>query len=147
MLLVHRGIFKLKKSPYGQATFRNQVIIIAGNEFEEPFKNQNSTFNIIMLSLNHFLFVSIALFAIGVIIIITKRNAVVVLMGIELILNAANINLVVFSRYDQHLQGQMFALFIIAIAASEAAVALAIIVKVYRYFKTVNLDEINKLKG
>jgi NADH:ubiquinone oxidoreductase subunit K len=100
-----------------------------------------------MLSLNHFLFVSIALFAIGVIIIITKRNAVVVLMGIELILNAANINLVVFSRYDQHLQGQMFALFIIAIAASEAAVALAIIVKVYRYFKTVNLDEINKLKG
>jgi NADH:ubiquinone oxidoreductase subunit K len=100
-----------------------------------------------MLSLNHFLFVSIALFAIGVIIIITKRNAVVVLMGIELILNAANINLVAFSRYDQHLQGQMFALFIIAIAASEAAVALAIIVKVYRYFKTVNLDEINKLKG
>jgi NADH:ubiquinone oxidoreductase subunit K len=100
-----------------------------------------------MLSLNHFLFVSAALFCIGVIIIITKRNAVVVLMGIELILNAANINLVAFSRYDKGLQGQMFALFIIAIAASEAAVALAIIVKVYRYFKTVNLDEIDKLKG
>jgi NADH-quinone oxidoreductase subunit K len=100
-----------------------------------------------LLSLNHFLFVSAALFSIGLIIIITKRNAIVVLMGIELILNAANINLVAFSRYDQHLQGQMFALFIIAIAACEAAVALAIIVKVYRYFKTVNLDEINKLKG
>jgi NADH:ubiquinone oxidoreductase subunit K len=100
-----------------------------------------------MLSLDHFLFVSAALFCIGVIIIITKRNAVVVLMGIELILNAANLNLVAFSRYDQSLQGQMFALFIIAIAACEAAVALAIIVKVYRYFKTVNLDEINKLKG
>jgi NADH:ubiquinone oxidoreductase subunit K len=100
-----------------------------------------------MLSLDHFLFVSVALFSIGVIIIITKRNAVVVLMGIELILNAANINLVAFSRYDQDLQGQMFALFIIAIAACEAAIALAIIVKVYKYFKTVNLDEINKLKG
>ena len=100
-----------------------------------------------MLSLNYFLFVSIALFSIGIIIVITKRNAVVVLMGIELILNAANINLVAFSRYDKGLQGQMFALFIIAIAASEAAVALAIIVKVYRYFKTVNLDEIDKLKG
>jgi NADH:ubiquinone oxidoreductase subunit K len=68
-------------------------------------------------------------------------------MGIELILNAANLNLVAFSRYDKGLQGQMFALFIIAIAASEAAVALAIIVKVYRYFKTVNLDEVDKLKG
>jgi NADH:ubiquinone oxidoreductase subunit K len=100
-----------------------------------------------MLSLNHFLFVSAALFCIGLIIIFTKRNAVVVLMGIELILNAANLNLVAFSRYDKGLQGQMFALFIIAIAASEAAVALAIIVKVYRYFKTVNLDEVDKLKG
>jgi NADH:ubiquinone oxidoreductase subunit K len=100
-----------------------------------------------MLSLNHFLFISAALFCIGLVIIITKRNAVVVLMGIELILNAANLNLVAFSRYDPKLQGQMFVLFIIAIAASEAAVALAIIMKVYKYYNTVNLDEINKLKG
>ena len=100
------------------------------------------------IPLDHYLFISVALFAIGIAIILTKKNAIVVLMGIELILNAANINMVAFSQFDpQLLQGQIFSLFIIVIAAAEAAVGLAIIVNVYSYFKTANLDEINKLKG
>ncbi len=94
----------------------------------------------------HFLIVSALLFATGVAVVITKRNAVVVLMGIELILNAANLNLVAFSRTDEALQGQLFVLFVIIIAAAEAAVALAIIVNVYNHYKTINLDQVNQLK-
>lgn len=78
--------------------------------------------------------------------VITKRNAVVVLIGIELILNAANLNLVAFSRNDEAIRGQMFVLFIIVVAAAEAAVALAIIVNVYNHYKTINLDQIDQLK-
>ena len=94
----------------------------------------------------HFLIVSALLFAIGVAVVITKRNAVVVLIGIELILNAANLNLVAFSQNDGAIQGQMFVLFIIVVAAAEAAVALAIIVNVYNHYKTINLDQIDQLK-
>jgi NAD(P)H-quinone oxidoreductase subunit 4L len=94
----------------------------------------------------HFLIVSALLFAIGVAVVITKRNAVVALIGIELILNAANLNLVAFSRNDEAIEGQMFVLFIIVVAAAEAAVALAIIVNVYNHYKTINLDQIDQLK-
>ncbi len=91
--------------------------------------------------------ISALLFCIGLFAVITKRNAIMMLMGIELMLNAANINLVVFSKFDaQMLQGQMFALFVIVVAASEAAVGLAIILRVYGLFKTANLDEIDQLK-
>ena len=101
-----------------------------------------------MVPLVHFLIISALLFSIGIAIVIMKRNVVVILMGIELILNAANINLVAFSQYDTNLlQGNMFALFIIVIAAAEAAVALAIILNVYHHFKTANIDEIKELKG
>lgn len=100
-----------------------------------------------MIPIEHFLFISAALFCIGLIAVITRKNVIVVLMGIELILNAANINLVAFSRYDKDLQGQMFSLFVIVIAAAEAAVALAIILRVYNYYKTSDLDEVNQLKG
>lgn len=101
-----------------------------------------------MVPLEHFLFIAAAMFCIGIAIVITKRNVIVILMGIELILNAANINLVAFSQYDpDRLKGNMFALFIIVIATAEAAVALAIILKAYDYFKTANLDEIKDLKG
>ncbi|HWZ21226.1 MAG TPA: NADH-quinone oxidoreductase subunit NuoK, partial [Cytophagaceae bacterium] len=86
------------------------------------------------------------LFSIGVAIVVTKRNIIVVLAGIELILNAANINFVAFSTQDGMLKGQLFALFVIVIAAAEATIALAIVVQVYKHFKTSNLDEINKLK-
>lgn len=101
-----------------------------------------------MIPLDHFLFLSAALFSIGVVVAITKKNAIIVLMGIELILNAANINLVAFSRFDpQMLQGQVFTLFVMVIAAAEAAVALAIVLKIYNHFKTIDLDKLNKLKG
>ncbi len=80
--------------------------------------------------------------------VLIRKNAIVILMGIELMLNAANINLVAFSKFDGvELDGQLFALFVIVIAAAEAAVALAIIVKAVRTFNTVNVDEFNKLKG
>jgi NAD(P)H-quinone oxidoreductase subunit 4L len=99
-----------------------------------------------LIPLLHYLFISAALFSIGIAIVITKRNIIVVLAGIELILNAANINLVAFSTQDGMIKGQLFALFIMVVAAAEATVALAIVVQVYRHFKTSNLDEINKLK-
>ena len=99
-----------------------------------------------MIPLLHYLIISAALFSIGIAIVITKRNMIVVLAGIELILNAANINLVAFSTQDGMIKGQMFALFIMVVAAAEASVALAIVVQIYRHFKTSNLDEISKLK-
>ena len=95
------------------------------------------------IPLEHILLLSAALFSIGILAVISKRHAVVVLMGIELIFNAANLNLVAFSRYDPTLmQGQMFSLFVILVAAAEAAVALAIVLRVYQYFKTANLNQI-----
>ena len=99
-----------------------------------------------MLPLAHFLIVAAALFSIGLAVMITKRNAIGVLIGLELVLNAVNINLVAFSQYDARLSGQMFALFVLVVAAAESAVALAIILKVYRYFQTVDLDKINLMK-
>lgn len=98
------------------------------------------------LTLQHFLTLSAVLFALGVFGVMTRRNTVVVLMGIELILNAANINLVAFSRFNSNLDGQMMAIFIILLAAAEAAIALAIILNVYANYRTVNLDEIDQLK-
>lgn len=98
--------------------------------------------------LEHLLLLSAALFSIGVLTIVTKRHAVAVLMGIELIFNAANLNLIAFSQHDPNLlQGQVFALFVIVIAAAEAAVALAIVLKVYQYFNTVNVNEVDASQG
>jgi len=94
-----------------------------------------------------FLIVAAALFSIGLAIVLLKRHAIVVLMGVELMLNAVNLNLVAFSQYDpERLQGQMMTLFVMVIAAAEAAIALAIVLQVYRHFQTVQLDEINELK-
>ncbi len=99
------------------------------------------------IGLNHFLFVSAVLFSLGIFGIVTRKNAVMVLMGVELILNAANINFVAFARYGNFgLQGQLFALFVIVLAAAEAAVALAIVLNIYKTFTTVNVDEIDTLK-
>ena len=100
-----------------------------------------------MISIQNYLVVSALLFSIGLAVSVTKRNAILILMGIELMLNAVNLNLVAFSQYDPNrLQGQMFALFIIVVAAAEVTVALAIILKIYDYFKNLDLDEINSLK-
>ena len=101
-----------------------------------------------MLTVQHYLIVSAALFSLGVLGILTRRNAVNVLMGIELLLNSANINLVAFSRYGAGgLGGQLFAVFVIVIAAAEVAVALAIVLTLYRLRRTPNLDEADILKG
>lgn len=93
----------------------------------------------------HYLVVAAALFVLGVIGVLTRRNVVIVLMSIELILNAVNLNLVAFSRmYGMH--GQIFAIFVIADAAAEAAVGLGILIAFFRNKETVNVDEIDLLK-
>lgn len=99
-----------------------------------------------MFPIEYFLLTAAALFSIGLAVIVTKRNAIMVLIGIELILNSANLNLVAFSRYDKSLSGNMFALFVILVAAAEAAVALAIILRVFSYYKTSNVDEVSQIK-
>jgi NADH-quinone oxidoreductase subunit K len=99
-----------------------------------------------MLPIENYLFLSLALFIIGVIGVVTRRNVIVVLMSIELILNAVNINLVAFSRLYGDVVGQVFALFIIADAAAEAAVALGIIIAFFRNRETVLEDEMDLLK-
>jgi NADH-quinone oxidoreductase subunit K len=99
------------------------------------------------VQLAHFLIVSAVLFSLGIFGILTRRNAVMVLMGIELVLNAANINLVAFSRYGGlRLDGQAAAVFVIILAAAEAAIALAIVLNIYHRFHTINVDEISHLK-
>ena len=100
-----------------------------------------------MIPLQHFLIIGIALFSIGMTTVIIKKNAIFVLLGIELMLNGANVNLIGFSRYDPQIQGQIFALFVIVVAAAEAAVGLAIIFKVYQYFNSSNLDKPTELNG
>lgn len=88
------------------------------------------------------------LFSFGIYAVTTRRNAIAVLLGIELILNAANINFVAFARYGIFsMDGQIFALFIIIMAAAEAAVALAIVLNIYNNFRTINVDEARSLKN
>lgn len=100
-----------------------------------------------MIGLNDFMIVSVVLFCIGVFIIVSKKNAIQILIGIELMLNAAILNLVAFGKYDRaNNGGQMFALFAIVLAAATTAVALAIILNVYRQYKTIDPDKINQLK-
>lgn len=99
-----------------------------------------------MISPAHYLALSLALFLIGCIGVITRRNVIVVLMSIELILNAVNINLVLFSRIYGDVAGQVFALFIIADAAAEAAIGLGIIIAFFRNRETVLADEMDLLK-
>lgn len=100
-----------------------------------------------MISLTDFLILSVSLFCIGLYMIVTKRNAIQILIGIELILNAAILNMVAFGKYDKaNNGGQIFALFAIVLAAATTAVALAIILNVYRRYKTIDPNDINKLR-
>jgi NADH-quinone oxidoreductase subunit K len=94
----------------------------------------------------HYLVLSAALFTIGLIGVMVRRNIIVVLMSIELMLNAVNINLVAFSDQLHNAAGQVFAIFIIAVAAAEAAVGLGIILAFYRNKETVNIDEMNIMR-
>jgi NADH-quinone oxidoreductase subunit K len=103
-----------------------------------------------MSPLNACLLVSALLFSIGLAGAVTRRNAILALVGIELMLNAANLNFIAFWRFGAHpeaLTGVMFVIFSIAIAAAEAAVGLALIIAIYRHYKTSNLDEVKELKG
>jgi NADH:ubiquinone oxidoreductase subunit K len=97
--------------------------------------------------LNQFLFLSAFLFCTGVYGVLVRRNGVLVLMSIELMLNAVNINLIAFSANLQEVSGQVFALFVITIAAAEVGVGLAIVLLIYRNRVDINLDEIDLMKG
>jgi NADH-quinone oxidoreductase subunit K len=106
------------------------------------------------VGLNHYLVVSTLLFSMGIYAIVTRKNAILVLMGVELILNSANINFIAFSQFGYHsidghlfgLQGHLIALFVIVLAAAEAAIALAIVLNIYKTLSTVNIDEVDSLK-
>jgi NADH:ubiquinone oxidoreductase subunit K len=101
-----------------------------------------------MLPLNYYLIVSALLFCIGMFGVLSRRNVISILMGIELMLNSVNLTFVAFSRYmvkTPH-HGQIFAIFVITVAAAEAAVALAIVLGLYRNWRTVQVDEINLMK-
>ena len=100
------------------------------------------------IPLNHILIFSTLLFFIGVYGFLTRRNLITILISTELMLNAVNINFVVFNRYlyPDRLEGQFFSLFIIAIAAAEAAVAIAIFINLYRNIRSINVEEVDKMK-
>lgn len=98
------------------------------------------------ITLQSYLVVAALLFSIGLSVAITKRNAIAVLIGIELMLNAVNLNLVAFNQNDTTLSGQLFALFVMVVAAAESVVALAILLNIYRYYQTIDIDKIDGLR-
>ena len=103
-----------------------------------------------MMSLQHYLIVSALLFSVGLAGALTRRNAILVLVGVELMLNAANLNFIAFWRYGANPEistGIIFVIFSIGIAAAEAAVGLALIIAIYRHYRTIRLDRIDSLKG
>ena len=97
--------------------------------------------------LNQFLFLAAILFCIGVYGVLARRNGVMVLMSVELILNAVNLNLVAFGAYLHSITGQVFALFVIAIAAAEVGVGLALVLMLYRNRRSIDVDEVDLMKG
>ncbi|MFQ6676894.1 MAG: NADH-quinone oxidoreductase subunit NuoK [Fidelibacterota bacterium] len=100
-----------------------------------------------MDSLNTYLFIAAILFSLGMLGVITRRNAIAVLMGVELILNSANLNFLAFAKFGgMNMSGHIFALFVIIMAAAEAAVALAIIINIYNNYKTINVDDVRELR-
>ncbi len=99
-----------------------------------------------MIPFSNYLILSAALFAVGVLGFMLRRNIIVIFMSIELMLNAANLAFVAFARYLHSMDGQIFVFFVMSVAAAEAAVGLAIIMAVYRTKETVNADELNLMK-
>jgi NADH-quinone oxidoreductase subunit K len=99
------------------------------------------------LSLGHFVVLGGILFALGLFCVLTRRNAIGILMGIELVLNSANINYVAFARYNQSAyDGQVFAIFVIMLAAAEAAIGLAIVLGIYQSFETIDVEATDRLR-
>ncbi|MBN2430725.1 MAG: NADH-quinone oxidoreductase subunit NuoK [Acidobacteria bacterium] len=99
------------------------------------------------MGLPHYLIVAAVLFSLGIICVVSRRNAIGLLMGVELILNSANINLVAFARYvESGISGQVFALFVIVLAAAEAAVAMAIVMAIYRHLRNIDTAAAVNLK-
>jgi NADH-quinone oxidoreductase subunit K len=99
------------------------------------------------LTLGHFVVLAAILFALGLFCVVTRRNAIGILMGIELILNSANVNYVAFARYGRGgYDGQVFAIFVIMLAAAEAAIGLAIVLGIYRSFETIDVEATDRLR-
>jgi NADH-quinone oxidoreductase subunit K len=98
------------------------------------------------IGLAHYLIVAAFFFSMGIVTCIVRRNAIGILVGIELILNSANLNLIAFSRYWGNLEGQVFAVFVIILAACEVAIALAIVINLFHGFGTVEVDYASKMK-
>jgi len=99
-----------------------------------------------MVPIHHYLLLSVALFTIGIVGVLTRRNVLIVLMSIELMMNAVNINLIAFSSQFQHVTGQVFAVFVIVVAAAEAAVGLGIVIALFNNKETVNVGEVDLMK-
>ncbi|MCZ6769220.1 MAG: NADH-quinone oxidoreductase subunit NuoK [Acidobacteria bacterium] len=100
-----------------------------------------------MVDTSHYLVLSTIVFTIGVVGVLTRRNVIIILMSIELMLNSVNLNLVAFSDRLQDLSGQVFAVFVITVAAAEAAIGLGIVIALFSNKDTVNVDEIDLLRG
>jgi len=101
-----------------------------------------------MISLQHYLTVAVVLFVLGLYCVLTRRNAVAILMGIELILNSAGLNFIAFAHYcTTGIRGQVFALFVIIMAAAEAAIALAIVLNLYKCTDSIDVDEVDTMRG
>ena len=100
-----------------------------------------------MVDTSHYLILSTIVFTIGVAGVLTRRNVIIILMSIELMLNSVNLNLVAFSDRLQDLSGQVFAVFVITVAAAEAAIGLGIVIALFSNKDTVNVDEIDLLRG
>jgi NADH-quinone oxidoreductase subunit K len=100
------------------------------------------------IGLHHYLFVALIVFLSGLFTVLTRRNAIGVLMGVELILNSANINYIAFARYGSGgYDGQIFSIFVIMLAAAEAAIGLAIVLGIYRTFQTIDVENVDSLRG
>lgn len=99
-----------------------------------------------MLSLNSYLYLSAILFSLGMIGVLTRRNAIVIFMCIELMLNSVNLTFIAFSKYLGNMDGQIFVLFILAVAAAEAAVGLALIISFYKNRQSADVEDMNMLK-
>ncbi|MEE8208312.1 MAG: NADH-quinone oxidoreductase subunit NuoK [Nitrosomonadaceae bacterium] len=101
-----------------------------------------------MISLSHYLVLGAVLFAIGIVgIFLNRKNVIILLMAIELMLLAVNMNFIAFSHYLQDISGQVFVFFILTVAAAESAIGLAILIVLFRNLRTINVDDLDKLKG